>query len=328
MDCSIIIVSYNTYEMTIEAIRSALRSADGISHEVIVVDNCSPDESGLRLRRQFATQASKVQVIQNHKNVGFSVANNQGAAIARGEVLFFLNPDTVVHGEAITKLVGFLRRHPEAGAVGPRVLNGDGSAQISVFEAPRPYAIIRQHLPISALLRGSDRRIASMPDCTTPVDIVKGCALALTASSLNAVGGWDEAYFMYSEEAELCYALQNQGLVNYYFPDAVITHFGGASYVNNYAEEQVRVSESAIHFLERHYPLSHVLLYRVTGFAGYAGRVAVFTLLMWLRPERRAEYRRRRAAAMALVDWFARARFRKAIDRPLDRNGGSYPTRI
>ncbi len=304
LDCSTIIVSYDTFELTRVAIRTALESANELRHEVIVVDNASPDESGRRLKEEFANDP-RVIVIQNPDNPGFSAANNIGAASARGEIFFFLNPDTIVHGDAIPMLVDFVRSQTHAGAVGPRVLNSDGSIQHSAFEFPTPGWMVRHHLPLKSLIQGSDRRIDPVPEGIQPVDVVKGCALAIHRDRFRAVGGWDENYFMYAEETELCRALAEKGYVNYHISAAVITHLGGAATLDRYAEEQVRMARSVSFYLKRHSPVAHRVVYRATGLAGYALRAGIFSFLKWRRPEQAEAYARRRDAALALTRWFA-----------------------
>ena len=305
MDCSTIIVSYNTFDLTREAVATALRAADGLAHEVIVVDNNSPDDSAARLREAFpeATHPT-VHVVANAENAGFGKANNQGAALARSDVLFFLNPDTVVHGPAIRTLYDFLAAHPDAGAVGPRVFNPDGTDQPSTSSFLTARRILRHHLPVGALLRGQERRQDAIPPTSQPVDIVKGCALALRRAAFDAVGGWDESYFMYSEEAELCFALREAGYTNYFVRDAEITHYGGVSTQDNYAAQQVVQQRSALYFLHRHHSAGLVGLYRITGALGFGLRALTFPLLRRLRPQNASDYRRRGQAAAALFRWF------------------------
>lgn len=305
MNCSTIIVSYNTFELTRDAVETALGAAEGLDHEVIVVDNASPDDSAERLRASFPEDAyPTVHVVHNEENVGFSRANNQGAAIAEGEVLFFLNPDTVVRGRAIRVLYDFLQDHPEAGAVGPRVRNDDGTDQPSTFPFVTAREIVRQHLPVGALLRGRDRREDPIPTETGPVDVVKGCALALRREVFEQAGGWDESYFMYAEEVELCYALSRMGYANYYVREAEIVHYGGASSMDQYAEQQIVHQRSVVQFLRRHHGTPLLVLYRVTGALGFGARAVIFPVLARLHPEAASQYRRRGDAAATLFRWF------------------------
>ncbi len=305
MDCSTIIVSYNTFDLTRGAVATALAAASGLAHEVIVVDNHSPDDSAARLRAAFPEAAHpNVHVVANAENAGFGKANNQGAARAGGDVLFFLNPDTVVHGQAIGALYDFLSAHPDAGAIGPRVFNPDGTDQPSTSSFPTAWRMLRHHLPVGSLLRGKDRRQDAIPPTSQAVDIVKGCALALRRVAFDAVGGWDETYFMYSEEAELCFALQEAGYTNYFVRHAEITHYGGVSSWDHYAEQQVVQHRSALHFLRRHHSAGLVAFYRITGTIGFGLRALLFPILTRLRPQRTSDYQRRGQAAAALFRWF------------------------
>lgn len=305
MDCSTIIVSYNTFDLTREAVSTALAAAGGLAHEVIVVDNDSPDDSAARLRAAFPEPAHpNVHIVANAENAGFGKANNQGAALARGDALFFLNPDTVVHGKAIRVLFDYLTAHPDAGAIGPRVFNPDGTDQPSTSSFLTARRILRHHVPLGALLRGKDRRQDVIPPTSQPVDIVKGCALALRRAAFDAVGGWDESYFMYSEEAALCFALREAGYTNYFVREALITHYGGVSTWDNYAEQQVVQQRSALHFLRSHHTAGLIALYRITGVLGFGLRALLFPMLTRLRPQGTSDYRRRGQAAAALFRWF------------------------
>ena len=298
MDCSTILVSYNTYTLTVEAVSSALAAAASLSHEVIVVDNASPDRSADRLREAFA-QDSRVHVIANEENRGFSAANNQGAARASGRNLFFLNPDTIVHGDAIHTLSLFLDAHPEVGAIGPLVLNPDGSHQVSTSNMDSYASILARSFP----LRPRQPERSATP---RQVDIINGCALALRRRSFDAVGGWDERYFMYAEENELCMALLRNELVNVQVPSAVITHYGGQSSTDRYVEQQLLASQSYVAFLKRHHSRGILWFNRAAAVVGYGGREVIFALLERLRPGASADYRRRKAAAAAIWRFYAR----------------------
>ncbi len=299
MDCSTIIVSYNTFDFTREAVRSALHSATGLAHEVIVVDNASPDESARRLREALPPITHpNVHVIANPDNRGFSAANNQGAAHARGRVLFFLNPDTVVHADTIPQLVALLDTRPDVGAAGPRVFNADGTDQRSVYPFHTAAELLRQYLPA---LRFTRERY---PKQSGPVDVVKGCALALRRDAFDAVGGWDEAYFMYSEETELCWQLHARGLRSYFLREAVITHYGGAASRERYVEQQVMGLRSTLYFLRRHGSPAIVAVNRAAGTVGFAVRAVAFHALAALRPTRAEDYRLRGRAASAVWRWF------------------------
>lgn len=305
MDCSTIIVSYNTFAMTCEAVRTALAAAPGLETEVIVIDNNSPDQSGPRLREAFpAADYPNVHIRCNTDNPGFAAANNQGAELARGAILFFLNPDTVVHDDAIRVLCDFLHAHAEVAAVGPHVLNADGTDQPSTFDFVTARGLLHHYLPLGALLMGADAREDPVPIQTSHVDVVKGCALAIRREVFDELGGWDASYFMYAEETELCYGAAQAGYVNYFVREAVITHYGGASSIDYYAQQQIVHQRSVLHFLKRHHGTELLLLNRLLGTVGFGARALLFPMLKAVRPHNREAYQRRGEAASTLFRWF------------------------
>ena len=303
MDCSVIIVSYNTFSLTLEAVASAFAGAGSLSCEVVVVDNASPDGSASRLRHAFAPEAreGRFTLIENAHNVGFSAANNQGAAASRGTTLHFFNPDTVTHAPALETLHHFLMGHPEAGAAGPHVLNTDGSDQGSVRPWPTLTRLVHFYLPLTALLNGNLRRHDALPASTSPVDSVSGCALSLRRDAFEAVGGWDERLFMYAEEDVLCRALQQAGYTNYFVREACVTHHGGASTQPEQARFEVMSSRNALAFRRAHFP--HLVLpARVLGVLGYGLRSILFTVQAHRKDD--PLFAARAAVARALFRWY------------------------
>lgn len=303
MDISTIIVSYNTFDLTREAILTALNSGErsGLQHEVVVVDNASPDRSGPHLAEAFANDA-RVTVICNKDNPGFSAANNQGAAHSTGRHLFFLNPDTRTLGDALGRLVAYLDAHPGAGAVGPRVLNADGTDQPSVGFFPTAARLFRHYLPLLDGLLGHGARQDTVLGASAPVEVVKGCALALRRDAFEAVGGWDERIFMYAEEDELCLRLARAGRPAFFLREAEIVHLGGQSTADRYAEQQIVVQRSYAAFLQAHFP-HLVSLDRLLGALGFGLRWLVYT--RWgraLGSDVRLD--QRRDAAKRLFRWY------------------------
>lgn len=304
MDVSVIIVSYNTFDLTKAAVNSVFASTNDLQVEVIVIDNNSPDKSADRLKACYEERSFQVTIIENRENRGFSAANNQGAAIAKGKSLFFLNPDTLVHDRAINLLVDFIQTHKDAGAVGPRVLNTDGTDQISVARFATAWTIVQHHLPVLSLLGAKKKADLLTPAATTNVDVIKGCAIMIDRQVLEEIGGWDESYFMYSEETELCLALVSAGYTNYFVREAVITHHGGQSSMEYYAEQQVVQQRSALQFLRRHHGIPVRLVHRASGLLGFGARALVFPAMALIRPAHAASYKLRGDAASRLFRWF------------------------
>jgi len=304
IDCSIIIVSYNTASMTKEAVEAAFLSGGDLKLEVIVVDNNSTDNSVADLRNEFESRGD-FTLIENKDNRGFAAANNQGAEIASGEILYFLNSDTLAKANSTERLVQFIREHPKAGAVGPRVYNADGSDQASTGPFISKSSLLKHYLPVSDLLTGRDKRSDFIPETTSEVDIVKGCSLCVSREAYDQAGGWDESYFLYSEETELCLALRNNGYTNYFVRDAEILHYGGASTSQeNYADQQIIQQGSVVQYLNRHSTGSTRLVHRLGGIVGFGGRSFLFPIYALFRPKKKEDYGSRQLAAKRLFKWF------------------------
>jgi len=304
IDCSIIIVSYSTRDLTIDAIQAAYDSGEDLELEVILVDNNSKDDSVAQVKDRFASK-SNFTLIENKENKGFSGANNQGAEIAKGEILYFLNSDTVAKAKSTKLLVDFIRDHPEAGAVGPRVYNFDGTDQASTGPFISKTSLLKHYLPVVDLITGRDKRTDFIPEKTSEVDIVKGCSLCVSRSAYDKAGGWDESYFLYSEETELCLALRENGYKNYFLRESEILHFGGASTSQeDYAEQQIIQQGSVVQYLNRHSSASTRLVHRIGGIVGFGGRALLFPLYSIFKKDNSDQFASRQKAAKRLFKWF------------------------
>lgn len=225
MDLSIIIVNWNTRTLLTQCLHS-LSPPPPLSPEVFVVDNASTDGSPVMVRAQFPW----VTLIENAENVGFARANNQALRQATGRYAVLLNSDTVVRPGALQTLVEFMGAHPEAGACGPRLLNGDGSLQPSCHPLLTPgrefwrLLFLDRLWPRATYPQG--RWDAQTP---RPVEVIKGACLMLRREALDQVGLLDEQYFMYTEEMDLCARLLQAGWRNYWVPEAQVIHYGEAS---------------------------------------------------------------------------------------------------
>jgi GT2 family glycosyltransferase len=224
-----VVVSWNSRELLLEALRSFLPAHD-LTLEVIVVDNASADGSADAIEAQFPT----VRVIRNARNLGFAGGVNQGLRAARHPLVLLLNPDTRVLAGALGRLVDYADAHPRAGIVGPRVLNEDGSLQASRFRFP---SLLNQALAATylyQLLPGSrffNRERYGGRDVATSesVEVVSGCCFLVRRSVLDTVGVLDEDFFMYAEETDLCYRARQAGFEVHYAPVGEIVHLGAGS---------------------------------------------------------------------------------------------------
>ncbi len=232
MKVSIIIVNYNVRYFLEVCVDSVLKAVKGLAAEVIVVDNNSADDSLQMLRDRFP----QVIRIENRENTGFSRANNQGVAIAKGEYILFLNPDTVMPEDFFEKTVAYLDAHPGAGALGPRLIDGKGRF---APDAKKSFPTLSVALFKSS---GINRLFPRSPYFnayyavhvgeweTAPVEVLSGCCMMVRQSVLAQTGGaFDEDYFMYCEDVDLSYRITKAGYQNIYFPEATLVHYKGES---------------------------------------------------------------------------------------------------
>ena len=226
---SVVIVSWNTREITLEALRSFL-PADDLPLEVVVVDNASSDGSADAIEAEFPA----IQVIRNERNLGFAGGVNVGLRASRHPLVLLLNSDTRVVDDALSRLVDYVGVHPEAGIVGPRVLNEDGTLQASYFRFPSLLNQLLEATYLSQLMPGSrlfnrERHGGGDAAAPAPVDAVSGCCFLVRRSVLDSVGVLDEDFFMYAEETDLCYRAWQAGFEVHYAPVGEIVHLHGAS---------------------------------------------------------------------------------------------------
>jgi GT2 family glycosyltransferase len=225
---SILIVSYNTREMTRACLQSLPQSDD---YQVIVLDNASSDGSA----DAIAAHSSRPQLIASTENVGFARANNLAAKEARGEFLLLLNPDTVVLPGAIEELVAFAERTPEARLWGGRTLFGDGGLNAtSCFADMTPWSLAARVLGLTALAPASEWCNPEtygrwLRDTERDVDIITGCFLLVRRDFWERLGGFDPDFFMYGEEVDLCLRARAFGARPRVTPAATIIHYGGQS---------------------------------------------------------------------------------------------------
>ena len=226
-----VIVNHNTREYLLGLLESLAPELAGIHHEIFVVDNASNDGSVGVVRDRFP----QTQLIVNQENLGFARANNLALRRARGGQVMLLNPDTVVRPGAIALLRGGLRVLPQAVAVGPKVIRPDGRLDLACRRSfPSPGVALARLSGLSKLFKRSKvlaryNRTFEDPDAPGEMDSGTAAAMCFQKEALDAVGYFDEAFFMYGEDLDLCYRLKQRGGRIYYLPDAVVIHYKGAS---------------------------------------------------------------------------------------------------
>jgi len=283
---SIVVVSYNTCEALERCLESVREAREGLQSELFVVDNASRDRSAAMVAERFPEAA----LIVNARNVGFGRANNQAIAMAGGRYVLLLNPDTLVHVDALRRLVDFAEAHPRAGAVGARLENADGTFQHSAFRAPdlrQAFFGFFDVVPIDSPSNGRYRR--EQFAAPFQAEHLLGACLLLRREALDQVGLLDPRFFMYFEETDLCARLRRASWQTLYTPDAQVRHIGAASTSAHRERMSVEFHRSQAYFYRKH-----------RGLVGYAA----LKTIVWLG----VGYRLARSL---------RAYLRGRIDRPL-----------
>jgi GT2 family glycosyltransferase len=260
MDLSIIVVNYNTKDLLDNCLFSILQYAKKMNFEVIVIDNASQDSSITMLEEKYPL----VKIIENNQNLGFAKANNQGLQIAHGQLILFLNPDTVVLPQALEKTIEFLKKTPDAGMAGCKILNPDGSLQYSCRSFPSFWNYFFESFFLYKLFP-KNHRIGKFYmtnfsyDRVKEVDVVLGAFMMSKKETLDKVGYFDEDFFIYSEETDLCYRMKKHNKKVYFFPDAQIIHYGRASASLYPVRMFQQDHRSRFLFMRKHYSAINIL---------------------------------------------------------------------
>lgn len=283
---SVIIVSYNTRDMTLNCLNTLFSGLQTVTAEVWVVDNASQDGSVEAIQSAFPS----VRILANDLNSGFGTANNQAMTQAKGEFLLLLNSDAFPDPHAIPTLISYLQAHSDVGVVGPRLLNEDGSLQLSCFRFPSPIRCWLENLWLSALfhrhsLLGDYRRWSH--DQERLVESITGACMLVRRKVYEQVGGFDERFFMYSEETDWQRRIADAGWKIAFTPDAVVTHLGGASGANEAARISRHFFDSLDYYEWKHHGAAGLFALRVAMIVGSSLRLFLWLLVLLLKPGRR-----------------------------------------
>ncbi|MCC6546168.1 glycosyltransferase [Candidatus Sumerlaeota bacterium] len=265
-DLSVIVVNFNCRGLLRDCLESLAGAAPQRELEIIVVDNASSDGAPQMVREQFP----HVKLIANADNRGFTHANNQGIEIARGRYMLLLNNDTRVLPAAFEKAIAWMDRNPDAGAAGLKLLNEDGSLQLSCRRFPSfSQALFNRHSALTRIFPANKfSREYLMTDFRhdriQDVDWVSGACLMLRREIHEQIGGLDERFFMYSEDVDYCYRVWAAGHRVVYLPFARVTHLIGQSSRRNRALTIRERHRSMYRFYKKHYSRSLMFVDLVT----------------------------------------------------------------
>jgi GT2 family glycosyltransferase len=253
-DLSVVILNWNTCADLRKCLASILGQTWISAVQVVVADNASEDES----RSMVAAEFPGAVLCVHTSNLGFATGNNRALPHADGRYVLFLNPDTIVTDGALDTLVAYADAHPEAGIVGPKLLNADGSLQFSCRAFPDLGAGFFRNTPLGRLFpknRFTSDYLMSDWDHDAPrtVDWVSGAALMIRRDALERTQGFDEGFFMYCEDVDLCYRVHSLGHLVQYVPDAVIYHLIGRSSDRVPTRMTYEFHRSMYRFYRKHY---------------------------------------------------------------------------
>lgn len=231
MELSVIIVSFNVRDFLRQCLISVKKASEKINYEILVVDNNSEDGSVEMVKNDFP----EVKLIINRVNWGFSIANNQAIKMSGGHFILLLNPDTIVERDTFSRCIEFMNCHPDAGAMGIRMINGEGSFLPESKRAfPTPASAFFKTFGLSSLFPGSkylnNYYLPHIDSVETSItEVISGAFMFIRREALDKSGLFDEDFFMYGEDIDMSYRLLQTGYKNYYFPEIQIVHFKGKS---------------------------------------------------------------------------------------------------
>jgi hypothetical protein len=253
VDLSVIIVSWNAVDLTVESVRSVERELLAVAGECIIVDNASADVDRL------AEALRGHQIIRNERNLGFAAAVNQGLRRSRGRHLLLLNPDAFLGPDTLRHLVDFLDANPKVGAVGPQILHPDGRVQGSARGFPDALSalfgrrsLLTRYFPRNPLSRRNLPALTDVPRDPISVDWLSGACVMIRREAVGEVGDLDERFFMYWEDADICWRLRQGGWEVIYDPRVRVVHQVGASSDRAVLRSTVEFHRSAYRFHRKH----------------------------------------------------------------------------
>jgi GT2 family glycosyltransferase len=265
-ELSIIIVNWNGGSLLRRCVETVVASEPHVTYEVVIIDNASADDSLAELQKSevgvHLISNQQLRIFNNSENKGFGAANNQAFELTDSPFVFLLNLDTEVHPGAIDTLMRTIDSNPQIGACGPRILNPDGSLQISAYvNPPRVWHTVLSQLKLYYLLPPRIRGELLLGrhwnhDRQRSVPMLGGAAILARRQMIEEVGGFDERFHMYAEDNEWCWRITRSDWKLVFVPDSVVLHYGGTSSLKRWSsEEKLRVKlEAGFHFEHRVLP--------------------------------------------------------------------------
>jgi N-acetylglucosaminyl-diphospho-decaprenol L-rhamnosyltransferase len=258
-DLAIVIVNYKARDLLRDCLRS-VQASRGVSPDVYVVDNASADGAAEMMRQECPS----VHVLALPENIGYGAANNVGLRAALDQsnppgYLLLLNPDTVLPPDALAQSIDFLEQRPEAGAVGPKLVREDGSLDKACRRGfPTPAVALYHFLYLDRIFPGSPRfaryNVTYLDsEKQAQVDSLVGAFMLIRRQALDQVGLFDESFFMYGEDLDLCFRIRRRGWQIWYYPEVTVLHYKGASSKQNSAKANYEFYRAMLLFHQKHF---------------------------------------------------------------------------
>lgn len=294
IDLSLVILSWNTKEITLNCLKSIFSNPPYVRWELILIDNASRDGSADAIRERFGTDPHLV-LIENEVNNGFTGGNNQGMEKARGKIIGLLNSDTIVSHGAIDGIYKFLIENPETGVAGPMLTHEDGNPTTSFGYFPSVWSIFTGAF-LPGWIWGNQRRaLGVVPDKSMTkqmdVDYVSGAAFFVKRDVIDQVGKFDqESFFAYYEETDWCLRIKKAGWKITFLPDYKIVHLEGRSFEKMTSHRRLIQYDSAKIFTRKHYSLPMVWWYQFCTVIGSLVKVVYFGMRILFQPSRKERW--------------------------------------
>jgi GT2 family glycosyltransferase/lipopolysaccharide/colanic/teichoic acid biosynthesis glycosyltransferase len=261
---SVIIVNYNVKEYLAQLLLSLERALEAISHEIIIVDNHSIDGSV----QFFKDKNFKIRIIENAENLGFGRANNQALKICKGKYVVLINPDTVVQEDTFIRMINFFDNNQDASVATCKIIDPAGNFSVDCRHSiPTPSVAFWKVLGLSKLfpksrLFGKYNMTYLDPDQTYSIPAISGSFMMMKKEVLDQVGLFDEQFFMYCEDIDLCHRITQAGFKIYYFPETQIIHYKGESTKKDNLDYVKTFNKSLYQFFQKYYASKSIFLFR------------------------------------------------------------------
>lgn len=297
---SVIIVSYNTCKLTQQCLKSLQTEVQSLQAEIIVIDNESTDGTVAMIQAEFPT----VRLLSPGHNLGFGAANNRAAALSTAKYLLLLNSDTLVLPGALSALVEFAEAHPAAAIISPKLLNADGSLQKNCWRFPTLWRAFAESIGLLHLIRKPSNYLTTQYNRPMRVDFAIGACLLVRRDLFQAIGGFDEQFFMYAEETDLCRRLLLQGHHTYYCPASRIIHLGGGSNQTTPAMRLKQFYTSQELYFRKYYGSGGLRLFKLISIFRCSLRFLLWKTVLLIQPKVKPTIQVRAAINSWSLRWY------------------------